>query len=160
MTTIAEQLAAYSAARPDEPAVTCGGESLTWRELAQGAARMGAHFGAAGAGPGSIVTIGLPNSVTFVQAAFGAWWGGATPSPISHRLPAVERQAIIALAKPAVAVGVPVEDAPGFPVRSVENLEQDIATAGPSATPAVPWKALTSGGSTGRPKLIVALQPG
>ena len=119
MTTIAEQIAAYSAARPDEAAVTCGGESLTWRALAEGAARIGAHFGAAGAGPGSIVTIGLPNSVTFVEAAFGAWWVGATPSPISHRLPAVERQAIIALAKPAVVVGVPVEDAPGCQVLSV-----------------------------------------
>src|SRR5262249_35743341 len=122
MTTIAEQLAAFSAGRPDEPAVTCGEESLTWRQLAEAAARMGAHFGAAGAGPGTIVTIGLPNSVKFVEAAFGAWWVGATPSPISHRLPAVERQAIIALAKPAVVVGVPVEDAPGFPVLNVEDL--------------------------------------
>jgi bile acid-coenzyme A ligase len=160
MTTIAEQIAAYAAARPDQAAVTCGAESLTWRELADGAARMGAHFGAAGAGPGSIVTIGLPNSVTFVEAAFGAWWVGATPSPISHRLPAVERRAIVALAKPAVVVGVPVEDAPGCRVLSIEDLDLQVATAEPSATPALPWKALTSGGSTGRPKLIVALQEG
>ncbi len=160
MTTIAEQIAAYSAARPDEAAVTCGEESLTWRALAEGAARIGAHFGAAGAGPGSIVTIGLPNSVAFVQAAFGAWWVGATPSPISHRLPAVERRAIIALAKPAVVVGVPVEDAPGCQVLSVEDLDRESGSAEPSATPALPWKALTSGGSTGRPKLIAAQQEG
>jgi bile acid-coenzyme A ligase len=148
MTTIPEQILAHAAARPDEPAVTCGEESLTWSELADGAARAGAQLAAAGAGPGRLVAIGLPNSVAFVEAMLGTWWIGATPAPISHRLPVVERQAIIDVSDPAVVVDAP------------EDLEGDADPVAPAATPSFPWKAIASGGSTGRPKLILARQEG
>jgi bile acid-coenzyme A ligase len=160
MTTIAEQIAAHAADHPDSLAVTCGDQSLTWRELSDGAARMGAHFEAAGAVPGSMVMIGLRNSVAFVQSMVGAWWIGATPSPVAHALPAAERRAIIDLAHPAVAVGIASEDAPGRPVLGLDDLGQETATAAPTPEPSLPWKVITSGGSTGRPKLIAAEQAG
>jgi bile acid-coenzyme A ligase len=50
------------------------------------------------------VTISMPNGIELVHAALAAWLLGATPQPISHRLPAVEREAIIALAEPALVV--------------------------------------------------------
>lgn len=158
MTTIAEQLATIAAKTPDASAVTCGEESMTWRELVDGASRMGAHFAAAGAKPGDLITIGLPNSGAFVQAALGAWWIGATPAPVSHKLPAAERRAIIELGAPSVVVGVAPEDAAGHRVLSLDELEQDVATKPPVAEPSPMWKAIASGGSTGRPKLILAEQ--
>src|SRR4051794_37166883 len=129
MTTIPEQILAHAAVRPDAPAVTCGDESLTWSELAEGAARAGAQLAAAGARPGKLVTIALPNSVAFVKAMFGAWWIGATPAPISHRLPAAERQAIIDVSEPAVVIDAP------------EDLDGAAEPIAPAATPSLPWKA-------------------
>ncbi len=160
MTTLAEQIAAHAAATPDGLALSCGDESLTWRELVEGAARMGAHFAKAGARPGSLVTIGLPNSGAFAQAMLGAWWIGAAVSPVSHKLAPPERRAIVALADPAVVVGLAPEDAPGRTVLGLADLSAKIATAPPVAAPPLPWKVMTSGGSTGRPKLIVAEQAG
>jgi bile acid-coenzyme A ligase len=160
VTTLAQQLEAHAQRVPDAPAITCAQETATWRELVDGAARMAAHFEAAGATAGSLVTIGLPNSVAFVQAAVGAWWIGATPAPISNRLPAGERRAIIELAAPAVAVGVEAGDAAGRPVLSLEELGAEMPVSPATDRPPPCWKAITSGGSTGRPKLIVANQPG
>ena len=158
MTTIAEQLAAHAARNPSGTALSCGSESVSWRELVDGAARMAAHFATAGVGTGGLITIGLPNSVAFAQAAIAAWWIGATPSPVSLKLAPAERRAIIELAAPALVVGAPPEDAPGRRVLGLEELEREIETIPPSSVPSPAWKAITSGGSTGRPKLIVTEQ--
>ncbi len=56
--------------------------------------------------PDSFVTIGLPNGIEMIEAAVATWKAGATPQPISHQMPAVERQAIIELADPSLLVGV------------------------------------------------------
>src|SRR3546814_1756798 len=83
-----------------------------------------------------------------------------TPQPLSFRLPAAELAAIVALGKPSVVVGDRTA-AEGVPVTSVDK----IAAAGndgadlPDAVAAVA-KAPTSGGSTGRPKLILSGAPG
>ncbi|MEC3976436.1 AMP-binding protein [Amycolatopsis sp. H20-H5] len=74
---------------------------------------------------------------------------------MSYRLPAAELAAVLDLADPALVVGL---DVPGR--RSVPAG----FTAAPDHTdlPRVPlaaWKAPTSGGSTGRPKVIVSGQP-
>ena len=75
-----------------------------------------------GVGPGSIVTIGLPNSIEFIEAMLATWWLGATPQPISHRLAPAERMAILDLADPAVAVGVPDDEAGTRPVLSAAQV--------------------------------------
>ena len=53
---------------------------------------------------GDLVTVGLPNSVGFVEACYGIWKLGATPQPVSFRLPKGELQAIIDLAKAPLVV--------------------------------------------------------
>ncbi len=87
------------------------------------------------------------------------WLLGAVPQPISHRLPSAERAAIIELADPALVVGVNAEEAGGRP--SLEAVPDDLPSSSQAVDPAVSpvWKILTSGGSTGRPKLIMAVQP-
>ena len=110
--------------------------------------------------PNSFVTIGLPNTVEFLEAAIAAWKCGATPQPVSYRLPARERQAIIELAEPSLVVGV----APRTPPDTRRSRPGSSPSPG-CRTPrwaevaAASWKAPTSGGSTGRPKLIVSTQP-
>jgi bile acid-coenzyme A ligase len=158
MTTFAEQIEAHAIERASEPAVTCGAETITWHELVDGSARMAGHFQEMGARPGSMVMIALPNSCALVQAAVAAWWIGATPAPISVKLPLAERQAIISLASPSVIVGGDTGSAiewngvAGDPARH----ERGYPSPEPFASKA--WKAIASGGSTGRPKLIVAEQ--
>ena len=100
---------------PDRPALTCGGQTLTRTEFVERVHRLAALFAGHGVGQGSTVTIGLPNSIGFVESMFAAWALGAVPQPISNRLPPVERAAIIALADPALAVGVPAAEAGGRP---------------------------------------------
>lgn len=159
MTTFAEQIAAHAIELASEPAVTCGGETITWHELVDGSARMASHYREMGVQRGSTVMIALPNSCALVQAAVAAWWIGATPAPISVKLPFAEREAIVSLASPSLVVGD----------HSLWTIERDgsATDAAPhdgGYTPPVPlasesWKAVASGGSTGLPKLIVAEQP-
>jgi bile acid-coenzyme A ligase len=59
--------------------------------------------------PDSFVTIGLPNSVEWFEAAIAAWKLGATPQPVSARLPHGELDAIIELADPTLVVGLEAE---------------------------------------------------
>lgn len=145
---------------PTRPAITCGDETVTREQLERGTNRLARAYAELGVGQDDLVTIGLPNSVAFYEAAIAAWKLGATPQPISSRLPARERAAIVALAEPALVIGVeedmgaqhclPAGHRPD-PSLSDEPLEPDrVATA---------LKAPTSGGSTGRPKIIVSGEP-
>ena len=88
---------------------------------------------------------------------FAAWALGAVPQPISGRLPPLERSAIVELADPALAVGVPPAEAGGRP--TLESIPEQLPAG--SFTPGVSpeWKLVTSGGSTGRPKLIATTSP-
>jgi bile acid-coenzyme A ligase len=147
-------------AQPDAPALTVGDVSLTRAALVDRTRRVAGAFAAAGVKEGSVVTIGLPNSVEFVVSTLACWWLGATPQPISHSLVSAERRAIIDLAAPDLLVGVSTEDASGRPVIDVNGL--DVAPANgpaPNGEVSVPWKIMASGGSTGRPKLIMDTRP-
>ena len=159
-TTLAEHFAALAAADPDAPAISCAGASLTRRQLEQRTNRLARAYQHLGVTPDSFVTIGLPNTVEFLEAAIAAWKCGATPQPVSYRLPARERQAIIELAEPSLVVGVAPEDAAGHTaIPAGYEPEPGLSDDPLGEVAAASWKAPTSGGSTGRPKLIVAAQP-
>jgi bile acid-coenzyme A ligase len=141
-----QHLANHVAADPDRPAVTDDHASVTRAELEQLSNRVARALAAKGTKHGDLVTIGLPNGIAFVATVVAAWKLGAVPQPISWRLPKRELDAIIELAQPSVVVDTPLE-LDGF-----DDAPLPDATAPHS-------KAMTSGGSTGRPKLIVANQP-
>ena len=155
-TTFLSVLRQLAAAGPDRPALTYLDRTLTRAEFTDRVERLAALFASRGVTEGSTVTIGLPNSIGFVESMFAAWALGAVPQPISDRLPALERAAIVDLAEPALVVGAPPEG-PARPV--LEAVPRDLPAG--SFTPGVSpeWKLMTSGGSTGRPKLIGATQP-
>ncbi|MGZ4548359.1 MAG: AMP-binding protein [Blastococcus sp.] len=159
-TTLAEHFAALATADPDAPAITCAGSTVTRRQLEQRTNRLARAYQQLGVTPDSFVTIGLPNTVEFLEAAIAAWKCGATPQPVSYRLPARERQAIIELAEPSLVVGVAAEDAAGHPaIPAGYEPDPALSDAPLGEAAAASWKAPTSGGSTGRPKLIVSTQP-
>ena len=146
----AARLAALAEEAPDRPAVTDEWRTVTRRELDDLAERIGRDFVARGVGKGDLVTLGLPNSVEFVAVCVACWKLGAVPQPVSSRLPKAELDAIVELGQPKVVIE------PGWEPPPADDATHDRL---PDAV-SDPWKAMTSGGSTGRPKLILAGAPG
>ena len=104
--SIAQALARLVEAAPDRPAITHEGRTVTRGQLETRSTRLAHAYAERGVRPDDLVTIALPNGIEFYEAAVATWKLGATPQPISSRLPRVERDAIVALAKPALVVGV------------------------------------------------------
>jgi bile acid-coenzyme A ligase len=108
----------------------------------------------------SMVTIALPNGAEFLAACFATWKAGGIPQPVSSRLPLAERDAIIAVANSVLLVGTENASATGVPTLPVGFMPPAHVLDGPlPELMADSWKAPTSGGSTGRPKLIVDANP-
>ena len=146
---------------PDRVAVIHGAERATRRELERRSNRLARAYAELGVGPGALVTLALPNGIEFLAATLAVWKLGGSPQPISARLPERERRAIVELAKPALIVGV----APGaygdaFPCVAA-GFEPAASLPDAPLPDVVPpnVRTMTSGGSTGRPKLIVDLTP-
>ncbi len=146
-----------AADRPDQPAVSYGNETLTFDGLNKAACRLGRYMTSLGVERGSFVTIGAPNSVQFIVSAAACWKIGAIPQPVSSRLPDHELAAIVELADSALLVGVEAGGRPSIPLGFTPPDSFDDSPLPDITSPA--WKAPTSGGSTGRPKLIVSGDP-
>ena len=112
--------------------------------------------------PGDLVSIALWNGLDFVVADVAAWRAGAVPQPLSQKLAVPEFQAILEIADPAVVIGDP-QLAERFEVEMVTVAQ--LLTEGAEYDGELPLvlspslKAPTSGGSTGRPKIILSGQP-
>jgi len=146
-------------AAPSRVAIVCDGEEISRGELESRANRMARAFTEMGVEPGRRVTIGLPNGFDFIVACVATWKCGAVPNPISPRLPELERSEILELADPALVVGVDDLEhrypalASGFePAAKLDDgpLPDVVSTH---------ERAVASGGSTGRPKLILLRTP-
>lgn len=159
--SIAQALADNATRDPNRPAVTCGSESVTRAELEFRSNQLARAYADLGVTQGRYVTVALANSVEFFVACTAIWKLGATPQPVSYRLPDRERQAIVELADAALVVGVQPDAHPTRRTVPV-GFTPDATTSGERLADVVApaWKAPTSGGSTGRPKLIVASDPG
>jgi bile acid-coenzyme A ligase len=156
--SFARRLTDLADADPDRPAVSCGEARLTRRQLDDRATALARDLADRGVATGDMVTIALPNSVDWFVAAAAAWKLGAIPQPVSAQLPGPELRAIVDLADPRVVIGadpdvvgdrvcLPADYRPPDPPAGAEPLPDAVSPA---------WKAPTSGGSTGRPKLIVS----
>ncbi|URM95519.1 AMP-binding protein [Actinomadura madurae] len=140
---------------PDFVALTHGDDHLTRSGLEARSNRLARAYLEKGVEVGDYVSIALPNGIDFYVAFWAALKVGATPQPLSWRLPVAERQAILDLARSKLLVGVDDGVHPGFatlppgfepdPSISDEPLPEVVSPC---------WKAPTSGGSTGRPKII------
>ena len=159
-TALGTHIGRLAAAAPDRPAITCGPDSITRAELESRSNRLARAYRQFGVEQDSLVTIALPNGVEFLVAALAVWKCGATPQPISARLPDVERNAIIELAQPRLIIGITPDSASGTAaVPAGYSPDPGLDDTPLDLPPAASLKAPTSGGSTGRPKLIVSTQP-
>jgi bile acid-coenzyme A ligase len=153
-------IAHWVAQQPDRPAILHDAQSISWAELEQSTNRLARAYADLGVKADDFVTVALPNSIEFFESCFAIWKLGATPQPVSAKLPKFERDQIIELCSPSLVVGVNADDHPGFtgvPIGftpdatlSGDEIDERVATS---------FKAMTSGGSTGRPKLIVSATP-
>jgi bile acid-coenzyme A ligase len=154
-TPVGAGLDALADAEPDAPALSCAGVTLSRSELASRSNRLARHLAGLGVGQDDLVTIGLPNGLEFFVAAVAAWKLGATPQPVSARLPTVELSGLLRLADSPVVVGLdPGDGRPWLPIGFQPDPALDDSPLPPATPPS--WKAPTSGGSTGRPKIILA----
>jgi len=112
------------------------------------------------------VTIALPTGSEFVEVSFACWKLGASPNNIGSSHPFRERDEIIRLANPRLVVGVPSLADPSMQTHEGYRCLPEGFEPGPHLSPqplpdvfANNWLVATSGGSTGRKKLIVLTEP-
>ena len=149
----------YAERKPkDTIAVSHGAETLSWEQLERNANARARAFAARGVKPGDFVAIGLPNGNVFFETTFAVWKCGATPTSLSWRLPRGEAAAVLEILKPSLVVGGETDwNAPNaLPANFVPEGFSDEPVYNPVARY---WKAMTSGGSTGRPKVILDHNP-
>jgi bile acid-coenzyme A ligase len=157
-TPIVTAIRRFAELRPDEVVIIDHEGSVTRRELESRTNRLARAYAALGVTQDDFITIGLPNGIPFLENVIAAWKLGATPQPVSFRLPERELASIIAVAGSTLVVGL---DARGV-VPSVPAGYQPDSSLSDEPLPVLvskAWKAPTSGGSTGTPKVIVSSAP-
>ncbi|HZY76376.1 MAG TPA: AMP-binding protein [Jatrophihabitantaceae bacterium] len=158
-TPIGVALAELARESPDAPAVTDARRTVSRLDLDRRTNRLARAYARLGVTDGDFVTLALPNGIELVEAAIATWKLGATPQPLSFRLPEQELRSIVDLAKPSLIVGLDAGPAtPHVPARFEPDPGLDDGPLPPAVAPSV--KAPTSGGSTGTPKVIVSTEPG
>ncbi len=129
--------------------------TVTWREFDRTTNRIARLLADRGVEQGATVVVGVWNSPEHLMITAAAWKLGALMLPLRAILPAPERDGILDLAQPALVFadweGVP------YPVlRPAELSRADAYDDTPLPTdPPHPGKAIASGGSTGRSKIVV-----
>lgn len=139
--------------------------AVTWRELDRQSNAAARLLMSRGAGPDTMVAVCLGNGIEHFLATFGAWKLGACVLPVSPRLPAYERAQLLELLGDKRLVvsrdlAEPVEeglDLSGRPTLTTPG-QQSEESLDHVPTPC-PGKAMGSGGSTGRSKVIVDPRP-
>lgn len=156
--SFAEVLTGLAKTHADRSAVTLGVKSLTFEALDRRAIDLAHHLIELGVSEGDYVTIAEPNSLEWFVAFAACWYIGAVPQPVSSKLPRIELNAIVELANSPVVIGIDHDSRPFLP-RGFIAPPAPVGARLPAVAPSPAWKAPTSGGSTGRPKLIVSGDP-
>ncbi|MGE0385821.1 MAG: AMP-binding protein [Gammaproteobacteria bacterium] len=153
-----EALTRLAAQDPERVALYFDDEPRTIGALERRANRLARTYQSLGVRHGRIVTIAIGNSFELLVAMFAAWKIGALPNPVSPAMPREELAAFIDCADSALIVGVPEGIVPGR--RSIPlDYEPDPSLPDTPLPPLAEHsfeRALGSGGSTGRPKVVIA----
>ncbi|MEF7613140.1 amino acid adenylation domain-containing protein [Aquincola sp. MAHUQ-54] len=160
--TLPALVLAQAVRTPDAPALTCGDQTLSYRELVARSTTMAARLRALGAGPEQRVGVCLPRRTELVVSLLAVLQAGAAYVPLDPSYPA-ERIAFIAadaqlrvLLAPAghgiagLDAGVAVLDPSAFSTVAADAAPLAYASAGPRPDH-LAYLIYTSG-STGRPK--------
>jgi bile acid-coenzyme A ligase len=139
-------------------AVVMDDVSVSYEELDARSNRRARLLAGHGVRQDDFVTVALPNSIEFYETVFAIWKLGATPNIVSAKLAQPEMDAILDIVRPSLFVG----QAPRSDLPSVAGDQPELIQFSAEPLPervAAHWKAMTSGGSTGRPKVIVDAMP-
>ena len=159
-------------------AIVCGGESLTYAELAARMRAAAAAWRALGVAPGDPVLLLMRDTPQFAAAWLGAVYAGAVPIALNNRLPEADYRHIVADSRARLVVvedvfmrarpdlggelaaqkrlAVAGADAAGLPSWDTACAGARDAQGAPvAAHEGTPAFALYSSGTTGRPKGIV-----
>lgn len=164
--SISRVVTLYATERPHDRALTCGDETLSWGELDRSTNRLARALAEKGVRRGVLVTIALPNSIAFWQTTIAIWKLGATPQLLSTNLPGRELEEVIEIADSALVVvetsDERVANRTSVPISFVKKATADLSLSDKLLPDVISpkWKAPTSGGSTGLPKIIISAYPG
>lgn len=140
------------------PAITYPDGTLSWTELDKRSNQRAHLLRSLGVRQGDLVAIMLPNGCEFHEATVGVWKAGATPCILPSKLPEREASEMLSLAKPKAIIG----DTPGTYECQRIGPNSDLSEydeSPPADAAAKHWKAVASGGSSGRPKIILDNMP-
>jgi len=128
-------------------------DAVTRMTLRQRSDQMALALREKGVAPGVFVPIHLPTCTDFLVATIAIFKAGGTPMPVSDKLPQNELDHLLALAEARVIVS---RQQHALATLDPADFASDIAAESAlSVIVSNPIKALASGGSTGKPKLII-----
>ena len=135
-------------------------ERVSWGTLDRRSNQIARLLASRGVDENSRVVIGMPNIPAHFLLTYAAWKLGALVIPIRSNLPARERDQSLDVAEPTIVVA-PWGREIGHPFVSREELEESYDWDDSELPDVVPHpgKSVCSGGSTGRPKIIVDPRP-
>lgn len=145
----------YAESMPDTVAISYPDATFTWSQLVPAVASRARLFRELGVKAGDFVTLAAPNCAMYHVNVLAAFKLGATPNNVSHKAPAFELRQIVELAKPSLVIGPAPDLLPGFRCVAPDADTSAFDASDFPATIGPYWKAATSGGSTGRSKIIV-----
>jgi bile acid-coenzyme A ligase len=131
---------------------------LDWQALESASNRFANALRARGVATDDRVTLAVANSNVFFALLFGVWKVGATPNLVPSRTPPEELRSVLDVVRPTLVVC-----SDPLLANAVGGVGLDFADSESDAPGDVAvarhWKAMPSGGSTGRPKVIVDHRP-
>jgi len=157
-----KQFESIASVKPDEIAIIeiskddAETKSATWKDLHVQSNQLAWLMKEEGITKTSKIMIALPNTITHVLCILAAWKNGACYIPVANRATEADLNNLCELAHPDLIItdGYHPE---GYHCISSEELESRMSAYSSKMPPdilAVPFRAQTTGGSTGKPKLI------
>ncbi|MGB8366717.1 MAG: AMP-binding protein [Rhizomicrobium sp.] len=146
----------WQAARePDRPALTMGEQTYSREALDRAANRLARALAQLGVGKDDRVAVVLPTGPRHQITCFALWKLGALVMPMPPKLADQELKHLAEKGDPKLVIGVDPARLPGRAALAAD-FEPDEALSDEPMPEMVStiWKASTSGGSTGLPKLI------
>lgn len=154
------QVPAFHAQRdPQRALVTQDGRTATRSEFAARVHQRARALERFGVGQNDRVAMLMPNGVEFFETTFALWALGATPVPAAPSTTAAELQNCLELVRPRAVIGGPPLAGEAVRIPGDLPVDRTLSTAPLPARAPIYWRISMSGGSTGKPKLIVDRTP-
>ncbi len=152
-------LAFWAERDADQPMLTDGKGTLSRSDFDKATNRAARLLESKGVVEGDIVTIALPNEADLLIYFFATWKLGAAPQTLSPRMSQKEFQEIVEVGKPRVVIGVDEGFVTGTQILPYGTSYNEFSDAPLPDKVAMISRAPVSGGSTGRPKVILIKSP-